>query len=197
MTRNYPTLGLLAAATLTAAALLASCGDSSGDATTTSASSAPQETSAPSSSVADDAPRVKDGDIVRVHYTGTIEDGEQFDSSRDPGREPLEFVVGSGQVIPGFDDAVRGLAVGETRTQRIEPEDGYGLSDPERIIEVTIDQLPPETSVGDVLTSATGQQVTVLAIDEAAGTASLDANHFLAGKVLIFDVELVEIVPAG
>ena len=193
MTRKYPIL-----AALVVTSLLVSCGGSSDDDTTTTTDAGtPEETTAAPTSVVDDALRVKDGDTVRVHYTGTIEDGEQFDSSRDPGREPLEFIVGSGQVIPGFDDAVRGLAVGETRTQRIEPEDGYGLTDPERIIEVTIDQLPPDTAVGDVLTSSTGQQVTVLEIDETAGTASLDTNHFLAGKVLIFDVELMEIVPAG
>lgn len=194
MTRTYSVL-----VTLLLAALLASCGgESSGDDVTTTTSSSPSDqTQAPTTAAVDDLARVVDGDTVRVHYTGTVENGEQFDSSRDPGREPLQFVVGSGQVIPGFDDAVRGLAVGETRTQRIEPEDGYGLVDPERIIEVSVEQLPPDTAVGDVLTSATGQQVTVLEIDEAAGTASLDANHFLAGKVLIFDVELVEIVPAG
>lgn len=134
---------------------------------------------------------------MRVHYTGTVEGGEQFDSSRDPGREPLEFVVGSGQVISGFDDAVRGLAVGETRTQRIEPEAGYGLSDPELVIEVPVDQLPEGTAAGDTLFTSTGQQVVVVSIDSGTGIAMVDTNFFLAGKVLIFDVELVELIPAG
>ena len=142
-----------------------------------------------------DVPRAADGDSVKVHYTGRIEGGEVFDSS--DGRDPLSFVVASGQVISGFDDAVRGLAVGETRTQRIEPEDGYGETNPDLVLEVPIAQLPEGTMVGQTLTSGTGQRVTVVGIDEAAGIATIDANHFLAGKVLIFDVELVELTPAG
>ena len=145
----------------------------------------------------DGAPRVKDGDTVRVHYTGTIEGGEQFDTSRDPGREPLEFVVGTGAVIPGFDEAVRGLAVGETRTQRIEPEDGYGLPNPDVVIEVPVADLPEGTVAGDTLFTSTGQQVTVVSIDGDAGIAMVDTNFVLAGEVLIFDVELVELIPAG
>ena len=188
---------LVPAAALLLALLLAACGGESegGDATVTTA--APATTEAATTAPPDDAPRVKDGDTVRVHYTGTIEGGEQFDSSRDPGREPLEFVVGSGQVIAGFDDAVRGLAVGETRTQRIEPEDGYGLSDPDLIIEVPVADLPEGTAAGDTLFTSTGQQVSVVSIDEAAGVAMIDTNFFLAGKVLVFDVELVELIPAG
>lgn len=143
-----------------------------------------------------DSPRAQDGDTVRVDYTGTIEGGEQFDSSLDPGREPLEFVVASGDVIPGFDDAVRGLAVGETRRQRIEPADGYGESNPELIIEIGLDQLPAGTQPGASLSSGDGQTVVVVSIDEDAGTAVIDGNFFLAGKVLIFDVELVELIPA-
>ncbi|MCP3974785.1 MAG: peptidylprolyl isomerase [bacterium] len=145
----------------------------------------------------DDAPRVKDGDLVRVHYTGTLEDGSVFDSSRQAGREPLEFTVASGRVIKGFDDAVRGLAVGESRVQRVEPVDGYGESSPDLIIEVPIDQLPDSAVVGDQLSTDSGQTVVVLAIDTATGLAQLDANHPLAGKVMFFDVELVEIVPAS
>jgi len=142
-------------------------------------------------------PRAADGDLVRVHYTGTLEDGTVFDSSREAGRSPLEFTVASGQVITGFDDAVRGLAVGETRIQRVEPIDGYGEVNPDAIVEVSIDQLPEGTAVGDTLSSGTGQTVVVLAIDTATGMAQLDANHPLAGKVMFFDVELVEIVPAS
>ena len=143
----------------------------------------------------DNLPRAADGDSVKVHYTGRVEGGEVFDSSE--GRDPLSFVVASGQVISGFDDAVRGLAVGETRTQRIEPKDGYGETNPDLVLELPVDQLPEGTMVGQTLTAGTGQRFTVVGIDEAAGTATVDANHFLAGKVLIFDVELVELIPAG
>ena len=189
----------LLAALVAVALLLAACGGNSETAepTTSATSVSPTEAEAPvtTAAVSDDAPRAKDGDTVRVHYTGRIEDGDVFDSSE--GRDPLQFVVASGQVISGFDDAVRGLAVGETRTQRIEPADGYGEADPNAIIEIGTDQLPPDAVTGDTLVSSTGQQVVVLSIDEAAGTAQIDANHFLAGKVLIFDVELVELVPGG
>ena len=156
---------------------------------------APPTTEAPATTAPADALRVKDGDRVKVHYTGSLEDGEVFDSSE--GRDPLEFVVASGQVIKGFDDAVRGLAVGEKRTQRVEPLDGYGESDPNNIIEYSLADLPEGVVAGDQLTSQTGARAIVLSVDEAAGTARIDANHFLAGKVLVFDVELVEIIPGG
>jgi peptidylprolyl isomerase len=156
---------------------------------------APTTTEAPATTAAADAPRVKDGDRVKVHYTGSLEDGEVFDSSE--GRAPLQFVVAGGQVIKGFDDAVRGLAVGEVRTQRVEPLDGYGESDPNNIIEYPLANLPEGVVAGDQLTSETGARAVVLSVDEAAGTARIDANHFLAGKVLFFDVEVVEIIPGG
>ncbi len=188
-----------AAVFLAAILVLAACGGSSSDENSEGTTGAPGEpgTTAAGTSAPDDAPRVKDGDLVRVHYTGTLEDGTVFDTSREGGRQPLEFTVASGQVIKGFDDAVRGLAVGETRVQRVEPVDGYGESSPDAIIEVSIDQLPEGTVVGDGLSSGTGQAVVVLAIDTATGLAQLDANHPLAGKVMFFDVELVEIVPAS
>ncbi len=130
-----------------------------------------------------------------MHYTGSFEDGEVFDTST--GRQPLEFVVASGAVIPGFDDAVLGLAVGETRTQRVEPGDGYGETDPSRILEFQLSDLPPGVAAGDELRSQAGATATVVSVDEAAGTALIDTNHPLAGKVLIFEVEVVEIIPAG
>ncbi len=195
----------------TVALVLTACGDSSGASVTTTTGSggattealpteppttaSPTTSEAPATTASADAPRVKDGDLVKVHYTGALEDGEVFDSSE--GRAPLEFVVASGQVIKGFDDAVRGLAVGETRTQRVEPLDGYGEADPAAIIEFPLENLPEGVVAGDELTSQTGARATVVSVDEEAGTAQIDTNHFLAGKVLIFDVELVEIVPGG
>ena len=184
---------------------LAACGGSSEAATTTDgsdastsqppATTAEPTTGAPGTTAPADATRVKDGDRVKVHYTGSLEDGEVFDSSE--GREPLEFVVASGQVIKGFDDAVRGLAVGETRSQRVEPLEGYGESDPNAVMEFELANLPEGVVAGDELTSQTGARAIVVSVDQAAGTALIDTNHFLAGKVLIFDVELVEIAPGG
>lgn len=202
MTRIFQSSAVLLAAVLTLAACGGSTSDEGSDSTVAAGSAttaAPDDstTTTVATSAPADAPRVKDGDLVRVHYTGTLEDGSVFDSSRNAGREPLEFTVASGQVIKGFDDAVRGLAVGETRIQRVEPVDGYGESSPDAIIEVSLDQLPPGVVVGDELSTGTGQTVVVLSIDTVAGAAQLDANHPLAGKVMFFDVELVEIVPAG
>ncbi len=130
-----------------------------------------------------------DGDTVAVHYRGTLDDGSEFDSSED--RDPLTFVVGSGQVIPGFDDAVRGLAVGESRTVRIEPEDAYGERTDEAIIEFPADSAPEGLSVGDQVTLSNGLPATVLEISD--DTVTIDANHPLAGEALTFEIELVSI----
>lgn len=137
---------------------------------------------------------VKDGDRVRVHYTGRLGNGQVFDSSRDG--EPLEFTVGAGEVIPGFDEAVRGLSVGESKTVEIEPEDAYG---PHRDGLVTslsreVAQFPEEPQVGDnfllPLQDGTQHPVTVTEVTDTHVT--IDGNHPLAGQKLIFDVELIE-----
>ena len=130
-----------------------------------------------------------DDDRVTVHYRGTLDSGEQFDSSR--GRDPFVFVVGTGQVIAGFDDAVRGLAVGETVTVRIEAEQAYGEHRDDRVIEVPRDQLPPGLAAGDRVTLGNGAQATVLEMTETA--VRLDANHPLAGQALTFEIELLSI----
>ena len=157
---------------------------------------APETTAAPADEPADDeqtgasdGSTAADGDLVSVEYTGTLDDGTQFDSSI--GRAPLEFVVGSGQVIVGFDEAVRGLAVGESRTVRIEPENAYGELDPAQIIEVPFDQLPEGVAVGDSLVAGTGQSVTVTELTDNG--AMIDFNHPLAGQALTFEVELLSI----
>ncbi len=137
--------------------------------------------------MADNKPAA-DGDTVAVHYTGTLDDGSQFDSSA--GREPLEFVVGSGQVISGFDEAVRGLEVGESRTVRMEPADAYGEVRDDMVLTVPADQAPEGLNVGDQV-AAGGMPATVVAIDDDSVT--IDANHQLAGEALTFDVELVAI----
>ncbi len=132
----------------------------------------------------------QDGDLVEVHYVGTLDDGSQFDSSRDRG-QPLSFVVGSGQVIGGFDDAVRGMKVGEVTTVRIEPEDAYGQPSDELIIEVPYAPSQGDVAVGDRVTLSNGQPAVVLEVKD--DTVVLDANHPLAGQALTFEIELVSI----
>ncbi len=129
------------------------------------------------------------GDTVSVHYTGTLDDGTQFDSSA--GRDPLTFTVGSGQLIAGFDDAVTGMAVGDTKTVRIPAEDAYGPYLEEAVLEITAGDIPPDTQPGDRLQTAEGQVVRVLSIENGIVTA--DMNHELAGEPLTFEITLVSI----
>ncbi|MDA3041214.1 MAG: FKBP-type peptidyl-prolyl cis-trans isomerase [Actinomycetota bacterium] len=140
------------------------------------------------SSSSDPTRTAQDGDHVAVHYTGTLDDGSQFDSSA--GRDPLEFVVGSGQVIVGFDHAVRGLAEGESRSVRMEASDAYGERDDNLVVSVPASQAPAGLSVGDQV-AAGGRPATVVSVDSE--TVTIDANHQLAGEALTFDVELVRI----
>ncbi len=135
------------------------------------------------------------GDTVHVHYTGRLDDGTVFDSSE--GRDPLAFTVGSGQVVPGFDEAVAGMQVGDSKTVRIGPGDAYGERREDLILDVPTEQLPegldPEVGMELGLRGQDGQTmpVRVAAIGEQAIT--LDANHPLAGQALTFDVTLVSI----
>jgi peptidylprolyl isomerase len=140
--------------------------------------------------------QVKTGDVVRVHYTGTLVDGSQFDSS--VGRNPLEFTVGAGQMIAGFDAGVLGMAVGEKKTLQIDPDHGNGQSNPEAIIEFPRTNVPEgmEIEIGMQLNlqNEYGQPVPVVIMEITEEVVIMDANHSLAGKDLIFEVELVEIV---
>lgn len=137
----------------------------------------------------------KKGDRVKVHYTGKLHDGSVFDSSRD--REPLEFELGGGMMIKGFDIAVTGMKVGETKTAEINADNAYGEHNSEMVIEVPKDQLPPDLKpeVGQQLgmQQPNGQSVPVRVTKVEEGSIEIDANHPLAGKDLIFDLELVEI----
>lgn len=139
--------------------------------------------------------QVKKGDKVKVHYHGKLTTGETFDSSE--GRDPLEFEVGSGHVIKGFDDGVTGMEPGEKKTINIPFLEAYGPRNQEMVIEVTKDKFPEdmEIELGLPLVMSDGQghqfQVTIVEIKETS--VMLDANHPLAGKDLIFDLELVEI----
>lgn len=140
--------------------------------------------------------QVKKGDVIRVHYTGTLLDGSQFDSS--VGRSPLEFTVGAGQMIAGFDAGVLGMAIGEKKTIQIDPDNGYGQKDPNAIIEFPASNVPEgmQVEVGMKLNlqNQYGQPVPVEVIEVKEEVIIMDANHFLAGKDLVFEVELVEIV---
>ena len=141
-----------------------------------------------------------EGDTVKVHYTGTLDDGTEFGSSGEG--EPLEFVIGDDTMIPGFDKAVRGMKPGETKTVTIPTEDAYGEYDEEKIMLVPWSQLGEGTNpqVGDKLVmydpiSGALGPITVLAI--SSGGVTIDANHELAGKDLTFKITLVELEKAG
>ena len=139
--------------------------------------------------------QAKSGDTVRIHYTGTLDDGTEFDSSR--GREPLEFALGSGQVIPGFDSAVEGMTVGDAKSVKIEPDQAYGARHDQLVQQVPRSALPDdlEPAVGMQLQSQSpdGQVMTFVIAAIGDDTITVDANHPLAGQALNFDIELVEI----
>ena len=145
------------------------------------------------------AQAVKAGDTVKVHYHGRLTDGTTFDSSE--GRAPLEFQVGSGMVIRGFDDGLLGMTVGQKKTIEIPVEDAYGPKDPDAIIEFPIDRFPPdmkpEAGMQLVMNNGAGQQIPVVITEVKDDVVVLDANHQLAGQDLIFDLELVEIIGAS
>lgn len=138
----------------------------------------------------------KSGDTVRVHYTGTLEDGTQFDSSR--GSDPLEFAMGQGQLISGFEKAVADLVLGESCTVTLAPEEAYGEVDPAMHQEVPRSAMPEglELREGMVLQGQASDgrvnHFTVVSFTEEA--VRLDGNHPLAGKSLTFEIELVEII---
>jgi FKBP-type peptidyl-prolyl cis-trans isomerase 2 len=135
----------------------------------------------------------KDGDRVRVHYTGRLEDGNEFDSSREG--EPLEFTVGGGEVIPGFDEAVRGMQVGDTKTVEIEPGDAYGERREQLVQTVEREKMNLDFELHEGMTLAMqlpdGNQIPVNVAGVNETEVTLDANHPLAGEKLIFDLELV------
>ncbi len=140
--------------------------------------------------------KVKSGDKVKVHYHGKLTSGETFDKSE--GRAPLEFEVGSGMVIKGFDDGVTGMIVGEKKTINIPFLEAYGPRNPEMVIDMPKDRFPQdmELEIGMplVMTDGHGQQFQVTIVEIKDDVVVLDANHPLAGKDLVFDLELVEIV---
>jgi FKBP-type peptidyl-prolyl cis-trans isomerase 2 len=126
------------------------------------------------------------GDIVAVDYAGTLDDGTVFDTSLKEGRTPLEFEVGAGQMIAGFDKAVVGMKVGDEKTVRINASDAYGERDPSRVIDVSKDNAPAGVKVGTKLADSQGRSGVVTAVTNT--TVSIDFNHELAGKALNFRI---------
>lgn len=140
--------------------------------------------------------KAKKGDNVKVHYKGTLTTGEQFDSSE--GREPLSFTVGAGQMIKGFDNAIPGMSVGEKKTINIAPSEAYGEKNNDAVVEFPKSNIPAgmklEPGMKLQLQNQTGHPIPVVVTEVKDDVVILDANHELAGKELIFDIELVEII---
>jgi len=140
----------------------------------------------------------KTGDTVKINYVGTLNDGQMFDSSE--GRDPLEFVVGSGQIIKGLDSAIPGMTVGDKKTVNVPCDQAYGHANPEARQAVPREQIPAEIplEVGTQLQMQTpqGQVVPVTVADVSETEVTLDANHPLAGQDLNFEIEVVEIKAA-
>ena len=139
--------------------------------------------------------QVKKGDTVKVHYHGKLTDGTTFDSSE--GREPLEFEVGGGMVIPGFDSGVTGMIIGEKKTILIPNEEAYGPKQEDMIMEFPKERFPedmvPEAGMQLNMNNGSGQNFPVVIVEVKEEVVILDANHPLAGEDLTFDLELVEI----
>ena len=143
--------------------------------------------------------QVKNGDTIKIHYKGRLADGTVFDSSE--GRAPLEFTVGGGMVIPGFDAGVKDMNIGDKKTIHIPAAEAYGETQEHLIMEFPKDQFPPdlkpEAGMQLNMSSNTGQVIPVVITEVKDDSVMLDANHQLAGKDLIFDLELVEINGMG
>lgn len=139
--------------------------------------------------------QVKQNDTVRVHYTGKLADGQVFDSSLE--REPIEFTMGQGQLIPGFEKGLLDMKVNEKKTINIPSEEAYGEPRQELIQEVDKSQLPeeikPEPGMGLVSKSPDGREMNLVVTEVKEESIVVDGNHPLAGKDLVFDLEVVEI----
>ena len=138
---------------------------------------------------------IQNNDNVSVHYTGTFEDGEVFDSSRE--KDPLSFEVGAGQMIQGFDAAVVGMEVGESKQITLAPEEAYGPRNEEMLVEMPNSSFPEdmELEVGMQLqlTNQNGQPVPATVANVGDENVTMDVNHPMAGKTLLFDIEIVEV----
>lgn len=139
--------------------------------------------------------QAKMGDTVRVHYTGKLDDGTVFDTSQD--REPLEFTIGSNNIIPGFERAVIGMRPGESKTEHIESDDAYGPHREDMVLEVDRDRFPadmaPEVGLSLQIRRSDGFVAPAVVSEINGDRVKLDANHPLAGRDLVFEIELVDI----
>jgi peptidylprolyl isomerase len=140
--------------------------------------------------------QAKEGDVVRVHYTGRLDDGTVFDSSRD--RDPLEFTLGDHEIIPGFEEAVVGMSPGEHKSAHIAAADAYGQRHEEMVATVARDTLPAELDprIGQQIRARQpdGTDLVLTVTSVSSGNITLDANHPLAGRDLVFDIELVAVL---
>jgi len=138
----------------------------------------------------------KQGDTVRVHYTGRLEDGTVFDTSL--GRDPIEFVLGAGQVIAGFEEAIVGMSPGESKVVKVLAEQAYGPYRPELVVEINRNEVPPELDLEVglqlVLRQPEGQLIPVTVTELSESMVTLDANHPLAGQDLTFDIQLIAVL---
>ena len=138
---------------------------------------------------------IEEGQKVKIHYTGTLDDGNQFDSSA--GHDPLEFEMGAGMVIPGFETGVKDMAVGEKKDIHIPVAEAYGEKREEMVMEFDRSQLPeglePEVGMGLQMQGPEGQPLPVQIVAVAEENITIDANHPLAGQNLNFELELVEV----
>ena len=140
--------------------------------------------------------QAENGSVVKVHYTGKLEDGSVFDTSVD--RDPLQFAVGEGRIIPGFEQAIIGMKAGESKTVTIPSDQAYGPHHEDLLLVVDRDQIPshltPEVGQRLEIHQTDGQTIPVTVTEVSDASITLDANHPLAGEALIFDIQLVEIV---
>lgn len=141
---------------------------------------------------------VKSGDVVRIHYTGKLTDGTEFDSSA--GREPLEFKVGAGQIIPGLENQVEGMNVGDKDTVTIPAAQAYGPRDEAQVQTMPRSTIPEniDLAIGNRLQASTrdGQQISLTVVNLDDDQVTVDANHPLAGQDLVFEIEVVEVIAA-
>lgn len=136
---------------------------------------------------------IKEGNKVKVHYTGKLESNEVFDTSKN--KDPLQFTVGEGQLIPGFENGVIGLKVGDKKTINIDVNQAYGEVRKDLLNEVSKDKMPEGVTKGQILQAQTPNGLMSVKIHEIKeDTVIIDANHPLAGKKLIFDLEVVEVI---
>lgn len=139
--------------------------------------------------------QAKRGNVVKVHYVGTFEDGTIFDTSRE--REPLPFTIGEGEVIPGFEEAVVGMNPGESKKVVISAENAYGLRHEEMVLVVDREHLPegvdPQVGQQYQIPQSDGQSIVVTVTDTSDSSVTLDGNHPLAGRELTFEIELLEV----